>query len=353
MSFACFLAQYFSQYLLKLAPMRVKTSSTKLVSTNVKDNTANLQHALVCDLVPMQRHDLVLVHKTANFALQGRLVLVDRLTSVVHLLDAAPTMILNSSNNSNNVAAMAELTPDAYFKNEKVFQLLLSSQRLVPFVVLDVELHHEQPQFHRSRQGPQTTSNNADDVSVCHARDAVDQHRAGPPKYALADVTVARQVDFGVNDQTFDCVTHLGHLLQAGDVVMGYDLSNWVASGGAEWNIQSSLPSTYQLPPVVLVRKEQIKKTDNHGSGTETMPPQKGEDRVKGVSKKKQRHRRRHEERKVKELQEAAARMGFLPQPPEKHNDENTDDDDAELEADLQAAEDELAASVEAQSAQT
>jgi len=44
-------------------------------------------------------------------------------------------------------------------------------------------------------------------------------------KYGLAEVTVARASDLGKNDITFNTVTHLGHILQYGDSVAGYDLS--------------------------------------------------------------------------------------------------------------------------------
>lgn len=37
---------------------------------------------------------------------------------------------------------------------------------------------------------------------------------SGIEKYALADMQVAREADFGVNDDILTCVTHLGHLIQ-------------------------------------------------------------------------------------------------------------------------------------------
>ena len=35
---------------------------------------------------------------------------------------------------------------------------------------------------------------------------------------------VARGADFGKNDRILSATTHLGHLLHAGDTVLGYDL---------------------------------------------------------------------------------------------------------------------------------
>ena len=40
----------------------------------------------------------------------------------------------------------------------------------------------------------------------------------------LADVEVARAVDLGVNDNRYIQRSHLGHILRAGDTVMGFDL---------------------------------------------------------------------------------------------------------------------------------
>jgi hypothetical protein len=43
-------------------------------------------------------------------------------------------------------------------------------------------------------------------------------------KIQLAEVTVVREKDFGVNDTQFTCISHLGNLLREGDVVLGYVL---------------------------------------------------------------------------------------------------------------------------------
>ena len=47
-------------------------------------------------------------------------------------------------------------------------------------------------------------------------------------QFALAEVTVALSTDLGVNDKTYDGLTHLGHLLNAGDYVLGYPLNSLV-----------------------------------------------------------------------------------------------------------------------------
>ena len=40
-------------------------------------------------------------------------------------------------------------------------------------------------------------------------------------QHVLADIWVARMSDLGVNDQQYFCRTHIGHLLNVGDTVLG------------------------------------------------------------------------------------------------------------------------------------
>lgn len=53
-----------------------------------------------------------------------------------------------------------------------------------------------------------------------------EQQEAGGPAggryFKLAEVEVAKASDFGVNDTTYRCLTHLGAVLQPGDSVMGW-----------------------------------------------------------------------------------------------------------------------------------
>jgi nonsense-mediated mRNA decay protein 3 len=65
---------------------------------------------------------------------------------------------------------------------------------------------------------------------------------------------IAREKDFGMNDIQFTCVTHLGPVLHAGDLVLGYDLTN------TNFNIDEAGEKSFQkiaknIPDVVLVRK--------------------------------------------------------------------------------------------------
>jgi len=278
-------AQTFASYLARIAPMRIKTTK-KLVSADVKSNTANMKHTVSCDMVPLCRDDLIMVHRSAKAGnLSGKLCLVVKMSSVVHLVDASP------KRNPTMEGAEGEVAPETYYKGgaDKMYKMLTSSRRMIRFVILDIELcgdedHYGSSDQHELYQGP----------------------RSGVPKFALADVEVARESDFGVNDETFTCVTHLGNLLQPGDIVLGYDLTTSVTSGADEWSMNKCFNNNFVMPDVVLVKKVQgVEKEEEEENRTE-----KGKS---GRAKKRERRRKR-EEKKMRELEEAAGRMGFLDQ---------------------------------------
>jgi nonsense-mediated mRNA decay protein 3 len=68
----------------------------------------------------------------------------------------------------------------------------------------------------------------------------------------LADITVARNSDFGRNDRTFYIRTHLGNVLNPGDTVLGYDLST---ANINDADLEGLRGGWNSLPEVVLVRK--------------------------------------------------------------------------------------------------
>lgn len=284
-------AYQFASYISRVAPMRIKVAK-KLVSTDVKNNTANLQHTVVCDMVPLCRDDLVMVSKTAKGVLKGRLCLVVKMSSMVHMLDASP------KRSSTMEGSHDEIASDTYYRagGEKTYKLLMSSRRMTKFVVLDVELcTDEQYGDHRMYMGP---------------------HHSGVEKFGLADVEIARECDFGQNDETFRCVSHLGNLLQPGDIVLGYDIASAVISGGDGIDIEHGFNNSFVMPDVVLVKKVQ-------GVGEEN---EDEKDRAQSNGAKKRARRGKRDEKKMRELEEAASRMGFL---------ESTDIDESQFEEEL------------------
>lgn len=80
-------------------------------------------------------------------------------------------------------------------------------------------------------------------------------------KVRLAEVIVAREKDFGVNDQQYSCITHLGNILREGDVVFGYDFTNTNWNVDEEDNEDNVLDKHSSFPDLVLVRKVGYKYT--------------------------------------------------------------------------------------------
>lgn len=368
-------AQHFAHFLARLAPLKIKTSS-KLVSADAKNNTANIKYTLACDVVPLCRDDLVLVQKESRSLLGGRLALVTKVASVVHMIDASP-----KRSPTNHIDAM-DITAEAYHKNgggggtasmndKGCYSILQTSERLVPFVVLDVELCGEDESHVHGEGNPQ-----------------YEGPSSGVEKYALADVQLARESDLGANDEVLTCVTHLGHLIQPGDIVLGYDLVATAASlnttvhkagstkkgssfmGAASVvGIEEVLNSNVVLQDVVLVKKISVKEQKERELAADmaTRQADNDHDEAKGskptgkMSKKKQRRQRKQDKRR-RELEESAARMGFLDDlegaraAREDSDRANYDDDehdehefakqlenDPELAAELRAVEKELA----------
>lgn len=297
-------ARHFTQYLSKAAPMRSKMTQS-LVSEDIKNNTANIKTTIVCDMVPLVRDDLIVVHKRAKGVgnLTGRLCLVLKISSVVHLVDASP------ARDAEIGARFSDLHAESYWKGgeEKSYRLFLSPNYLVRFVVLDVEICNE-----RGR---------VDYGSQEDTKQLYQGPTSGVMKYALADVEVARESDFGVNDETFRCVTHLGHLLQVGDVVLGYDLNTTVLPSEEEDN---GFNASYDMPDVILVRK--VKGNAATTTPTDDRGEKEPKAKAKSSASRKRERRMNKEEQKQKKLEEAAARMGL-----DSEHDIHLDLDDFEI----------------------
>lgn len=217
---------------------------------------------------------------------------------------------------------LADLHAENYWKGggEKAYRVLCSADRLVRFVVLDVELCGE------DRRKGNVVGGGGGVNGGGKTKAGGNMYRgpqSGVSKYALADVEVARESDLGANDETFRCVTHLGHLLNVGDVVLGYSLASTVLSGEGEWSLENAFHSNFSMPDVVLVRK--IKGSGGGGGGdgggdnggteavaSEVPTKSKGKEKAKSSANKKRERRNKKEEKKQKALAEVGDRMGLF-----------------------------------------
>jgi nonsense-mediated mRNA decay protein 3 len=79
-------------------------------------------------------------------------------------------------------------------------------------------------------------------------------------RFHLAEVTVAKASDLGVNDKTYFTRTHLGGILHPGDSVLGYHLTgtNFNNPQFEQLELSNSYSST--IPDVMLVKKFYARK---------------------------------------------------------------------------------------------
>ena len=283
-------AQSFASFIARIAPVRIKTSS-KLVSADNHSNTANMKYTVSCDVVPICRDDLLIAARGTGSGdngmgkLSGKLCLVTKCKSVIHFVNAAP-----SRTSMEN--AMTEFNPEKYWRGgeDKSYRILLSANRLVRFIVLDIEPCGSESKY------------SGDDKRYTGPKSDVDMYR-------LADVEAVRESDFGVNDESYHCVTHLGHILKVGDLVLGYDLQASVLPSDVMENFSQYFSSNFELPDVVLVRKVTVGSTLDYVDKEEKTKP---ENRAKSSASKKRERRKNKSERKKEALEQAASRMGFL-----------------------------------------
>ena len=194
----------FIDFLQNVVPIRFRTDKS-LVSHDTKNNTYNYKYTFAVEIALVCKDDVVLLPRKLNTSLGnlGPMVLCTRVTNCILL---------------TNPNTLQEHYLDAEMYWRQPLKALMSSRQLTEFVVLDVEADWS----HTSHRG----------------------------RCVYADVVVARQKDFGRNDNSFHTRTHLGAHLQPGDVVLGYDVANA--------NLNDDEVATYPdsaIMDVVLVRK--------------------------------------------------------------------------------------------------
>lgn len=197
-------------FLNSVAPISFKRSQ-ELISQDTHAGTSMYKFSFSVEIVPICRDDLVILPKKLAQSLGNisRIVLCSKVSNTVQFIDV-------------NTLQIADISAQVYFK--KPFPSLAEVSQLVEFIVLDVE--------------PTGYSKG---------------------KHVLADITVARASDLGLNDREFYLRTHLGGILHPGDSVMGYYTSN----SNYNSDLWDSLDGN-NVPDVVLVKKHYTRKARKH-----------------------------------------------------------------------------------------
>mmetsp|Transcript_64069 Transcript_64069/g.126103 ORF Transcript_64069/g.126103 Transcript_64069/m.126103 type:complete len:591 (-) Transcript_64069:36-1808(-) len=227
--------------------------SRKLVSCDKGDNTANFKHNFLIDIVPICKDDLLILPKelARNLSNISRLVLAKRIGSGIHVIDPL-------------TGEHSEVSTDKYWRHP--FKAVMGSKQLTRYIVLNCEpvLTTVRPsakigKIRGSKSGSVSRGRGAS-MDTESVMGSVMGSVITDRKLRIAEVTVARESDLGVNDTQFVCISHLGNILREGDVVLGYDftVTNW----NVEEEEADAVVNKQDFPDLVLVRKVQETKKE-------------------------------------------------------------------------------------------
>jgi len=204
-------AEKFVDFLTSVAPARVKKSQ-EIISTDVHTSSKSYKFTFSCELIPICKDDLValplkLAKSIGNIT---PLSLCYRIGTSVNVLDP-------------NTLQTADIPSPIYWREP--FKTLADVQELVEFIVLDIE--------------------------------ALGRQNG---RFFLAEATVARASDLGINDMTYFTKTHLGGILHVGDSVLGYHLTGTNFNNLHFEKLELSNSYAQTIPDVVLVKKHYARK---------------------------------------------------------------------------------------------
>jgi len=209
-------------------PVRVNMGK-KLVSQDDNNNTRKYKYSTLVEIVPTAREDLIAISKRTMHAIGGvsPLMLCYRVSNTVNLVD--PISLKTT-----------ELSAERYWNDQP--RIVLTSDNLVEFVVLDIELQGERPwETNTKAAGSKSTQGHG-------GLTAFNKQNKYNAKLASAEVTVTLNSDDA--DKTYTCMTHLGNILKPGDTCLGYLL----ATANITEDV-ATLMGEREFPDVILVRK--------------------------------------------------------------------------------------------------
>lgn len=188
-------------FLESVVPIRCRKSE-ELISQDTHTGSSTYKFTFSVEIVPICRDDLVVLPKQLARSLGNisQFVLCSKISNTVQFIDPATLQI-------------ADVSAQVFWRNP--FPSLADVSQLIEFIVLDV-----------------------DPTAIVKG------------KRVLADITVARAADLGVNDQVYYIRSHLGAICHAGDTVLGY----FNANSNYNSELYDALNVDY-IPDVVLVKK--------------------------------------------------------------------------------------------------
>ncbi|KAG6876467.1 hypothetical protein C0992_012844, partial [Termitomyces sp. T32_za158] len=197
-------------------------SSEQIISSDTHSNTANFKFTYSVEIIPICKDDLVLIPPKQAKSLSNisPLTICSRVGNSIHLIDPSTLQY-------------CDITSNIYWRTP--FNSLATVTDLVEFTVLDIEPDH------RRSKGKFVMA----DAQVA---------QAGAFRSSLGTADDDHMMDYDAQssstNQIYHTRTHLGSILQPGDTVMGYHLTN------ANFNSSDfALLEPGRIPDIILVKK--------------------------------------------------------------------------------------------------
>ena len=199
-------AEKFVDFLTSVTPVRAKKSQ-ELISTDIHTSSKSYKFTFSCELVPLCKDDLIAlpVKLAKSIGNISPLSLCYRVGTSINVIDPSTLQT-------------ADIPAAIYWRNP--FKTLADVQELSEFIVLDIE--------------------------------AMGHHNG---RFFLAEATVAKASDLGVNDRTYFVRTHLGGILHTGDSVLGYHLTGTNFNNPQFEQLEQNNTYSSTIPEVILVKK--------------------------------------------------------------------------------------------------
>lgn len=190
-------------------------ASKKLIGTDDKSNISNYKYTNLVEICPLCKEDLLfLPSRTArNLGNISRLVLVKNITNHIHIIDPL-------------TGQTAQMNPEAFWRDPIRPIITAARSRFVRYIVLGKD-------------------------AIILERNVSKRSATRRNKSKLASLTVAKEEDLGINDVQIEERSHVGYLMKAGDISVGYDLTDvQFVDDDAE-----DARAAGKFPDVVMLRK--------------------------------------------------------------------------------------------------
>ncbi|CAH1772405.1 unnamed protein product [Owenia fusiformis] len=200
-------ARKLTEFIQQVVPCRYKTAQ-ELVSHDVHNNTYVYKYTYSVEIVPICKDNIVCLSTKMAQSLGNisQICICHRVTQTLHIIDP-------------NTLQVAEISGTTFWRDP--FKTLCAPKDFTEYIIMQLEFI--EPSKHRH---PLST------------------------KHVLAEVWVVKASEIGSDEGQYFCKTHLGHLLNVGDSVLGYDLR---FSNVNDANLEKMSPD--RIPDVVIVKK--------------------------------------------------------------------------------------------------